>query len=395
MTLDQSRYQAILQNSRNALRQGDLAAASSWAQQAAVLAPDQEDPWLILAAVADPRASIVYLNRALDINPKSERARKGMQWAVQRYRKSQIIHYPDPTLRVQYPIPAEAFFRRKAVVYPWLLLILISCFLVGVGFGYPTIAAAFANNKPAIMSQLLRPVTQTSTLATSETALPLIASTVFYRPTASATNTLEATATQPYLETPIDTDTPFPTETATLLSTDVPLPATDVPIPATDNPPPATDIPPPPTDIPPPATDIPTDLPAPTLGPNGKFELPQVDPGERWIDVDLSQQRAYAFEGREIVNTFVVSTGLPRTPTVTGQFHIYVKYRAADMTGPGYNLPDVPYVMYFYKDYGLHGTYWHKNFGHPMSHGCVNFKTRDARWLFEWASVGTLVNVHR
>lgn len=45
------------------------------------------------------------------------------------------------------------------------------------------------------------------------------------------------------------------------------------------------------------------------------------------------------------------------------------------MTGPGYDLPNVPYTMYFYQGYGLHGTYWHNNFGTPMSHGCVNMPT--------------------
>jgi lipoprotein-anchoring transpeptidase ErfK/SrfK len=50
--------------------------------------------------------------------------------------------------------------------------------------------------------------------------------------------------------------------------------------------------------------------------------------------------------------------------------------------------------MYFYKGYALHGTYWHHNFGHPMSHGCVNLVTADAQWLYNWASVGTLVNIH-
>lgn len=64
------------------------------------------------------------------------------------------------------------------------------------------------------------------------------------------------------------------------------------------------------------------------------------------------------------------------------------------MSGPGYYLPDVPYVMYFYRGYGLHGTYWHNNFGVPMSHGCVNLRTEDAAWLFDWASVGTPVTVY-
>jgi lipoprotein-anchoring transpeptidase ErfK/SrfK len=102
----------------------------------------------------------------------------------------------------------------------------------------------------------------------------------------------------------------------------------------------------------------------------------------------------YAYRGTELVNSFLVSTGTWDHPTVTGQYRIYVKYEYTDMSGPGYYLTNVPYTMYFYDGYGLHGTYWHNNFGAPMSHGCVNLRTEDAQWLFEFASVGTLVNVH-
>jgi lipoprotein-anchoring transpeptidase ErfK/SrfK len=116
--------------------------------------------------------------------------------------------------------------------------------------------------------------------------------------------------------------------------------------------------------------------------------------GQRWVDVDLQTQTVRAYEGDVLVNTFLASTGVARHPTVTGQFHIWIKLKSDDMKGPGYDLKNVPYVMYFYKDYSLHGTYWHHNFGTPMSHGCVNLRTEDAAWLFDWASVGTLVNVH-
>jgi lipoprotein-anchoring transpeptidase ErfK/SrfK len=116
--------------------------------------------------------------------------------------------------------------------------------------------------------------------------------------------------------------------------------------------------------------------------------------GMRWIDIDLTNQAVYAYEGDVMINSFIVSTGTWLTPTVTGQYKVYVKYRYDDMSGPGYFLPDVPYVMYFYKGYGLHGTYWHNNFGTPMSHGCINLRTDDAAWLFDWASIGTVVNVH-
>jgi lipoprotein-anchoring transpeptidase ErfK/SrfK len=64
------------------------------------------------------------------------------------------------------------------------------------------------------------------------------------------------------------------------------------------------------------------------------------------------------------------------------------------MSGPGYWLPNVPYVMYFFGAYAIHGTYWHNNFGRPMSHGCINLSTPAAAWLFSWASIGTPVVTH-
>jgi LysM repeat protein len=111
------------------------------------------------------------------------------------------------------------------------------------------------------------------------------------------------------------------------------------------------------------------------------------------IVVDLSDQIVYAYENGSLLRTTYVSTGLPGTPTVQGDFRVYTKYTSQLMTGPGYYLPGVPYVMYFYRDYSLHGTYWHSNFGNPMSHGCVNLPTPEAEWLFYWADVGTPVHV--
>jgi lipoprotein-anchoring transpeptidase ErfK/SrfK len=114
----------------------------------------------------------------------------------------------------------------------------------------------------------------------------------------------------------------------------------------------------------------------------------------RWIDVDLSSQRLTAYQGSTPVFSALISSGLPRTPTVTGRFKVQTKLRSTRMRGPGYDLPGVPYTMYFYKGYAIHGTYWHNNFGHPMSHGCVNMRTADAGWLFNWASIGTPVVTH-
>ena len=113
----------------------------------------------------------------------------------------------------------------------------------------------------------------------------------------------------------------------------------------------------------------------------------------REIIVDLSEQRIYAYENGVLVRNVLVSTGLPATPTVRGEFTAQRKYVAQTMTGPGYYLPDVPYVVYFYAGYALHGTYWLDSFGQTMSHGCVNLPTPEAEWFYNFADIGTPINV--
>jgi LysM repeat protein len=111
----------------------------------------------------------------------------------------------------------------------------------------------------------------------------------------------------------------------------------------------------------------------------------------KWIDIRLASQSLVAYEGQQPVYWATVSTGTSRTPTPKGSFRIYSKLRSGTMAGPGYRLPNVPYIMNFYGGYAMHGTYWHNNFGYPMSHGCVNMKISDAQWLYNWAPIGTEV----
>jgi lipoprotein-anchoring transpeptidase ErfK/SrfK len=144
--------------------------------------------------------------------------------------------------------------------------------------------------------------------------------------------------------------------------------------------------------------DVPEIAAVPTRVPSSPSIIPTAAPAseiseKRWIDVSLSEQRLRAYENGQVVRSTLVSTGLSKTPTVQGQFRIWIKLRYDDMEGPDYYLEDVPYVMYFYQGYGLHGTFWHSNFGQPMSHGCVNLPTEEAGWVFDFVDVGTLVNV--
>ncbi|MBS1251366.1 MAG: putative peptidoglycan endopeptidase LytE [Anaerolineales bacterium] len=115
----------------------------------------------------------------------------------------------------------------------------------------------------------------------------------------------------------------------------------------------------------------------------------------KWIDIDVRLQRLIAYESEQPVFRTTVSTGTASTPTVLGRFAIRSKLPSQHMFGPGYNFPDVPWVMYFHGAYAIHGAYWHSDFGVPRSHGCVNVRPADAQWLYNWAPAGTPVVVHQ
>lgn len=140
--------------------------------------------------------------------------------------------------------------------------------------------------------------------------------------------------------------------------------------------------------VPPPSfAELFADLP---LGDDGYPEYPVIPTEGKWISVDLDHQRVWAWEGNQLVKDFWISSGKARTPTVTGVFRIWAKVPSQTMEGGSraagdyYNLPGVQWVQYFYQDYSFHAAYWHNNFGTPMSHGCVNMRTKDAQWLYEW-----------
>jgi lipoprotein-anchoring transpeptidase ErfK/SrfK len=114
---------------------------------------------------------------------------------------------------------------------------------------------------------------------------------------------------------------------------------------------------------------------------------------ERWIDVDVASQTLLAYEGLEPVYATMVSTGGPRWETPPGVFRIWGRYLAQTMDNTEavslrshYRFGEVPWVQFFDGSRGLHSVYWHDQFGHARSHGCVNLAPRDARWLFEFTS---------
>lgn len=389
--------QSLLRRGLLAERAGDQAEARHWFWAVLDTDPDNITALLWLAWLAPNRQeSLVLLTRVLELDPENERARAGVRWARRHLSTNQpnlAEHVPvapstsedvfeadwlsgeapsipavtpPPTtgsepLHDTSPLPkarksardGAAARRKQRLIVRLGLLLAIGVCLLGIGL------VLIAQYSPAAVLAWVLP-TPTATPTPTSTLLP---------PTATATFAPTPTP----IPTATATHTPVPTIAASPILTPTLLPATATPIPSPVSPPVAGD--------------------------------------EKWIDVDLTHQQVTAYEGSTPVYQATVSTGLPNTPTVIGQFRIYWKLSATLMVGPGYYLPDVPYTMYFYRGYSLHGTYWHSNFGQPMSHGCVNLRTEDAEWLFNWAdpplppganqvqstdsNPGTLVVIHK
>ena len=124
---------------------------------------------------------------------------------------------------------------------------------------------------------------------------------------------------------------------------------------------------------------------------------PDVPPGEKRIEISISRQLLTAYEGDQIVLQTEVSTGslTPLQKTPTGKFVIDPKHPAKHM-GNGqvtsdiyaYELVGVPWNCFFDWEGGIatHGTYWHNNYGTPMSRGCINMRIHEAKWLYLWTT---------
>lgn len=461
-----------LDHAQKALRAGNKILAQEYCDLAENTASDLEEVWLLKATLSEPAESVVCLQKALEINPNSERARKGMLWAQERLSAlgipaesiEQAANEPVQEISPEVAETVESLDKnpfkvgtpediqvssenasqtqemaavaaaneeKPVAIKPaiswtrkWLAPLSILILLVLLA-----LAAFYQSN----LIQAFEPMVSKGIMAGSGETIDLVIPTKTHEVGAQLSPTTVTTEVHQQAEEPTNTEIPSPIPTQTVLPTTqptntvlpsrTPLPtATEaiflspttqndvLPSPTTQEelqPSPTTQIQALMTVTPNPAwigvpspTPLPTDTDEPQFSvdpvPTSAVIAPITSPGSgaRWIDVDLTNQMLYAYEGDQMLNAFVVSTGTWQYPTVTGSYNVYVKYLYKDMSGVDYYLPDVPYTMFFYDGYAIHGTYWHSNFGVPMSHGCVNMTIPDAAWIYQFSSVGTTVNVH-
>jgi hypothetical protein len=295
--------------------------------------------WLaFLSATLDD--SQRHLERVLVLEPGNERAQAGLRWVRQQRRQQALL--PGEASAAPLPVtPSAAMVSTKPQTQnggsgsqEWARPRAGMVLTLAVAMSVLLVGAMFLGVNPFRPATLLAALQPTDTPPATAVASPLPSPVVTLTPI------------------PLPTDTPIPTPTVT-------------------------------TVFEPPAPTVSPIPPGPGQRPAG------LRPGEtKWIEVNVTTQQVTAWEHDVPVMTFRTSTGLANTPTVVGEFRIYVKLLSTRMSGPGYDLPNVPHTMYFYSGYALHGAYWHNNFGQPMSHGCVNLSPENAQLLFDWADPG-------
>ncbi|MGB3715087.1 MAG: L,D-transpeptidase family protein [Candidatus Promineifilaceae bacterium] len=382
---------AAFKNVQEAVNAGQPDKARERLQAVARNYPRDERVWLWLAALSKtPQESLDYITQAELLAPNDERVKKAKAWA-----NSQLVNQTEggasvaespppkeiPTssvskFKAKQPVPrADPRVFRYAVIFMIIVLLLVITFIV---FKFTRDTRSERQEHTPIAYEAL-----------SETTIH----------TASGPALLEVSTETPTNE-PTQTPTPSPV-LSDVEPTEIPRRANmirpkNILSSLAEVPPTWTPTPRPTDTLTPSPTPFPTFVSDPA---DTTVYLPLgLTVSEKWIDVNITSQTLVAFEGNIPVFDSLVSTGTDLHPTVTGQFRIWLRLSSQDMDGYrlGYDyfLRNVPFVQYFYYDYSLHGTFWHSNFGRPMSHGCVNLPTPAAEWLFNWAEYGTLVNIH-
>ena len=354
--------EAAIQAAIEALNRQDRTSARRLAQQAAALAPLQEMPWLILAAISDGQAAQSYLEQALIINPSSTQAQAGLAWLQKKLAAAPAPGIED-TQKVDVPplpapAPAPAGEDMASIVQPAVsngkfkksgvmtaaggaLALLFAVLLLASGgwffyhiYGVRAESMTVKYNPQWVDSISAEDLTVTSTPAALRSYM------IPATPSVTPTPTI----------TPRHTLSPTPTQAPTL-----PLPVTFAPL------------------------------------------------GRKRIEVVISQQRVFAYQGSQVVYEFTASTGMGND-TPTGQFTILDKEPNAYSRSFNFWMPSwMGFAWMGGLEDGFHalpllanGTQvWGDRLGRPGSYGCVVMGPNEAKLLYSWADVGTQVTIRQ
>jgi LysM repeat protein len=435
MQKDEISAQQAIQNAMQALQRGDQAAAHLWAERAASLAPHLEKPWLILGAASEPSDSIIYLEKALAINPTSTVAQKGLAWASKQLMDAsppeqqpappqhsdvQPVNAQRGNLQPRQPKRALQSHPRRAL---WLALAIISILVLAAWFLWPgNVSPAFAlfrgentvredsYSAPVDIAKPTHTPPPTWTFTPSATSLP--ASTATDTPTQVPSNTPTFTSTLPPTDLP--TLTLMPDDTATPFFPDTLTPEPVYELPTTYTVQSGDTL----YNI---SQQLGVDLDALaavnglgswstlyigqvlTIPQPGQDIPPTPEPpyGQKRILVDISQQHLYAYEGDVLVFSFVASTGM-NNATRVGTFSVLDKIPNA--YGSTWNIWMPNWLGIYYSgnlENGIHALpilsngsrLWEGYLGRPISYGCVVLGTAESQMLYDWVEIGTVVEI--
>jgi LysM repeat protein len=426
---DQDQAQNHLEAAMLALKKGDRRAARRFAEQAAAIAPQLERPWLLLAFLASRGASKYYLERALAVNPASQRALAGLEWL-----KTQS---PPTAPFVDSGIPESLPTKKQPQRAPgWLLrpaILLVVVVLVITAAVFMVSAANPPANQDDDLARIVRTVLSAESTTTSSpvpsltsTSLPTRARTSL--PTGTFTPTSVPTSTDTPTLQPTETQVPSPTQTPTTLPTNTSTP----PPPQVTNTSPAT------TYYTIAAGDTlnliaqhynvtlqtlisANNLANPSVIRAGQRLVipdagqpvvqqptagaPQAEPGGsgKEILIDISEQHLYAYQDNQLVFSLVVSTGTGDSTRV-GSFKVLDKIPRAYSSRFNIWMPDWLGIYWSGTlENGIHGLpllmngveLWGNLIGQPATYGCIESRTADIKKLYDWAEIGTRVIIRR
>lgn len=470
MNPERTAAQVCINAATEALARGDRRAAYHHAEQAAALAPQTEQPWLLLAFLASPKAAQYYVERALQVNPSSARALAAQQWLKQSpdtgaqpadetlpqagaqptdetlpnagAQSSEVMCMPDPAatppiaVKRRQPGPALRRVLRFSVGLAVLAVVL--------GLASLSSAARQMPERDVTVTRIVQSVLNTAAAQTgapnataAPTTIPSATRTPFLIP--SSTATLLPTLTASPL--PTNTASPIPTETASATPSATPT-SQPTAKPTSTQPPAPTQ----PKNTPVTSTNYtvrPGDtlnliaqrnnvslqdliavnnllnpsfiqagqaliiprggLPPITTQPTAEVNPTRVPGKGKEIQIDISEQHIYAYENGQLVQSYVVSTGIGNSTRI-GTFKVLDKISNAYSNA--FNIWMPWWLGIYYSgtlENGIHGLpklwngveLWGNLLGQPATYGCIEARTFEIKKLYDWAEIGTPVIIRR